>query len=83
MTQPPPPGCQCEACVPQRRLTDVLADIARTGRRQDYPRPTACRTCGHHRCPRAWNHENRCTGRDAPDQRGSHDGLIRHPRPYL
>lgn len=33
-----------------------------------YPLMLVCSACGNKRCPHAWDHANRCTGSNEPDQ---------------
>jgi hypothetical protein len=51
------PGCPCAACVPPG--SDPFSFHAQFH---------VCPQCGNKRCPGAANHENTCTGSNAPGQ---------------
>jgi hypothetical protein len=75
MTGPGPAGaallqatggkCACRACLVARDDRDA------TGWPISMGMMIVCTKCGNKRCPHSYNHENACTGSNAPGQVGA------------
>jgi len=64
--------CDCFDCVKARvDATPVDPTASWFDRQLPFQRMFVCPHCGNKRCPRAKNHNNRCTDSNAPGQPGS------------